>query len=85
MVDLEFNAFQLSPNPNAGIFRLKSNVSAQPTNIQVFDVHGQLIHYTINQSNSEFVEIDLLDNQTGIYFVKIRAEERDFFIKIIRM
>lgn len=82
--NFEMNNIVVYPNPSKGI----SNISLgniQPTAIDVYDLTGKVIlsKSAIQSSNIE-TSIDLSNAATGIYFVKITAENQSTVKRIIK-
>lgn len=64
--------FQISifPNPNDGLFTLKTN-SSDKTEIRIFDVHGKLVLST--QTNQNQINLDLRSLPKGLYIIKAQS------------
>jgi hypothetical protein len=58
-------SFIVSPNPSSGIFYLRGKLDVK-TDVEIYDLLGTKIH--TGKSNEA---IDLRDQPSGIYFVKI--------------
>ncbi|NJM80013.1 MAG: T9SS type A sorting domain-containing protein [Flavobacterium sp.] len=69
---------ELYPNPTSGLFTLSAPVASQ---VSVLDVHGKVVleKNTTNLSSS----IDMSTQASGIYFVKIKNENKLAFRKIV--
>lgn len=68
------------PNPSNGIFNIASgNLSIEK--VEVYDVTGKIIKSNVAENNSL---IDLTDASSGIYFVKITANEQSTVKRIIK-
>lgn len=71
----DINDLVIYPNPSTGIFNIASkNITIDE--IQVFDVLGKQIDITINNENSNNLQIDLTNASTGIYFVKMKSNNQ---------
>ena len=72
------------PNPSRGIFNISLG-DVQPTAIDVYDLTGKIIltKKDIQTSNFE-LPIDLTNAATGIYFVKITANNQSTVKRIIK-
>ncbi|MEL6653783.1 MAG: T9SS type A sorting domain-containing protein, partial [Bacteroidota bacterium] len=71
---LSADAFQVYPNPNAGVFTVR--LAERPTTsveMSVYQLNGQLLN-TIS-TNTQEQQFDLSDQPAGIYLVKVRTEE----------
>ena len=65
----------LYPNPSSGIFNIEIDKSYQEIEISVFGINGQLILANdSNLSTIETINIDLSNQKSGIYFLKIKSE-----------
>ncbi|MGB4206283.1 MAG: T9SS type A sorting domain-containing protein, partial [Bacteroidales bacterium] len=64
--------FRVYPNPTTGIFTLELNsVNASGSvNIEIFNMLGERILYTEQQTNSHY-QFDLSGNKAGIYFIRV--------------
>lgn len=81
------NLFQLFPNPNSGILTLKSNNSyIDRINLEVFDALGKLVMtegLSMLQTNNEAM-LDITKLTGGVYFVKLTANGKHTFVKLIK-
>ena len=82
--NFEMNNIVVYPNPSKGIFNISLG-NIQPTAIDVYDLTGKVIlsKSAIQYSNIE-TSIDLSNAATGIYFVKITAENQSTVKRIIK-
>lgn len=82
--NFEMNNIVVYPNPSKGIFNISLG-NIQPTAIDVYDLTGKVIlsKSAIQSSNIE-TSIDLSNAATGIYFVKITAENQSTVKRIIK-
>ena len=71
----------LSPNPSNGIFNLY-NPDLKEMSIEVFNTIGQVV-FNSHIANSANSVIDLRNQSTGIYFVKIKFNGQEVVRKII--
>ena len=72
-------SFSIYPNPNDGIFSIKTTSDA--SNIKITDISGKVVYEdSINQS---FGLIDLSNNKAGIYFIEVSTENGRCTKKII--
>lgn len=71
MEELEATQFTLYPNPTQGIVSLKvENMTIRE--VEVYDIFGKMIYSQTAVENE--LELDLTQNQTGVYLVKITSE-----------
>ncbi len=74
------NNFSVYPNPSNGIFTI-TNYEFKITNVEITDITGKRIKQFVIR-NSKFV-IDLTNQPTGIYFLKINSNDGIYTEKII--
>ncbi|MGB0868125.1 MAG: T9SS type A sorting domain-containing protein [Flavobacteriales bacterium] len=77
----DYNAINVSvsPNPTNGLLNITSQ--SNETTVTVFDMLGQEVLSTVNGGN---FSVDLTNEKTGIYFVKISNELGTATSKIVR-
>lgn len=66
--DLEVSDFNLYPNPTSNFVTLSRLIGGE--NIEVVDVNGKILH-SLKSVNSESIDMDLGEFDSGIYFVQI--------------
>jgi hypothetical protein len=76
MIELE-NVY-LYPNPTSGVIKIDGLISSD--NLKMYDMQGKLIE--VNQSNTN--EINLSNIETGVYFLSIIRNDKQYYFKIIR-
>ena len=77
---------EIFPNPNKGNFNIVFNENISNPELSILDINGQIIHeqkFAINYSKGEKEEIKIDFPVKGIYFIKIKSEERDYFCKLL--
>jgi hypothetical protein len=80
---INYSDFKLYPNPTEGKFYLEAiNSGTDPIELQVMDLTG-LIVYERKQAIPETIEIDLSNQQKGMYFLGIKTEEENYTQKLI--
>lgn len=62
---------ELYPNPNQGIFQLKSGILQEHT-IRIFNSYGQCVFSALIPSDGESVKIQLQHAEAGLYFIEMR-------------
>ncbi|MEA2043393.1 MAG: T9SS type A sorting domain-containing protein [Bacteroidota bacterium] len=77
------NNFLIYPNPTNGILNLKAsenfrNIGKDSLSVEITNINGQII-YTINNKS----KIDISNQPKGIYFIKIKTENRIYIKKLI--
>ena len=80
--NFELNEISIYPNPSKGVFNLNSG-NIVPDKVDVFDVTGKLI-ITLTNFNSTLNTINLSNASTGIYFVKIEANNKNIVKRIVK-
>lgn len=65
--------FSMYPNPVAAILNITSKYGIAIETVQVFDINGRMINQ-IKTSIPESVQIDVLNLNSGVYFVKVQSE-----------
>ncbi|MCW3076346.1 MAG: hypothetical protein JWO32_955, partial [Bacteroidetes bacterium] len=70
------------PNPNNGLFSIKTSQEIKNGRIQVINSHGEVI-YSQLLSEGKIFQFDLNHELKGIYFIKLDAENFKSFNKII--
>ncbi|MBC7861465.1 MAG: PQQ-dependent sugar dehydrogenase [Bacteroidia bacterium] len=71
--DLSFEVF---PNPAKEIVKIISEV---PVSISVYDLSGRIVQSDLNKNNNH--TINLSEIKSGIYFVKVVNEQRNYAVK----
>lgn len=62
----EVTVFSVYPNPNAGLFMIKSDV---PGTVHILDINGKIIFEGVVSDNE--LEVDLKEVQAGVYVVQL--------------
>ena len=75
--------FRIYPNPSNGLFNVRINNYVGKVNIQVIDVNGRIVNEFKNDDFNIEKEINLTNLQTGMYIVKVNADDLNFTKKII--
>ncbi len=82
VVSVNINKVLIKPNPSSiGIFTISSSITLK--NIEVYNILGQKIFSKNNLNKNEFI-LDLSNNNSGIYFVKINNNNIEETYKIIK-
>ncbi len=66
------------PNPNSGKFNINLDEIYE---INISDISGKTIYTDLLKSNIN--KIDLTEQKTGVYFIKLKSETKTFYHKII--
>lgn len=78
------NSYELFPNPNHGIFSVKSNGQAGMVNISIVDILGKVVYTErsfMEQNSTKTLALEALE--TGTYFVHLQQENKQQTFKII--
>ena len=78
----------LFPNPSNGIYTLEmNNLASKELQLEVFDVNGRKIsEQTYSNTSSAFkTTIDLREQVTGIYFLRVSNGEKTYMLRLSRM
>ena len=86
--DLKNNNFSIYPNPTTGFFEIK-NEKLKIKNIKITDITGKTIYNLTSGHAHLYIEnvhlqIDISNQPTGIYFIKIQTENNIITKKIIK-
>jgi alpha-tubulin suppressor-like RCC1 family protein len=75
------NEIHISPNPGCGVFYVKSeNIISQ---LEVFNMFGEIIYFLSNMQHHHGVEINLTGHAGGIYFLRVKDSNHQFLSKSI--
>ena len=77
------NNFSIQPNPVKDVFRLTSKKGTLINNVKVTDINGRVVN-EVNNSNLDFIQVNISDLSSGVYFVKIQSELGVGTTKIIK-
>ncbi|MEN8194645.1 MAG: T9SS type A sorting domain-containing protein, partial [Bacteroidota bacterium] len=82
----ENELFTIYPNPSNGIFTFTSeNILQGESLIEIIDVTGKRVYtFSFNNKLNSSVNIDLSNENSGIYFVKILNQNKCFTQKLIK-
>ncbi len=73
--ELAATYFTISPNPSTGVFQLTKDGGSRELLVQIFDLHGKLVHKELMNSGSGAPEsLDLSDLAKGIYLAKLSED-----------
>lgn len=82
IVEEKINSFSIYPNPTNGLFKISS--SAPIIELSIYDNIGQLVYQqSYYQNQSLPIEIDLINKNSGVYFVKAISDKGYSIQKII--
>ncbi len=77
------NIFSIYPNPANGIININwKNKISDNAQIHITDISGRVV-YTLNEKVSSINSIDITNFSTGIYFIKVIAEQGVYVEKLV--
>ncbi len=79
-LEIERQKITVFPNPSEGVFQINVPKNLKSYQTQVFDVNGKII---LTGENTN--EIDLNNFSNGIYFLKIKNEDVEETVKLIKI
>ncbi|UPT72325.1 MAG: M36 family metallopeptidase [Flavobacterium sp. JAD_PAG50586_2] len=71
------------PNPSSGNFNIRINAFSGKINYQLFDLNGRIIIEKFNVDCNNEAQVNLVGVQTGIYLIKINADNLSTTKKIM--
>ena len=80
--DMEAN-FTAFPNPTTGAFEINVPKDLNDIKLDVYNIQAQLVFSKSFAVNNGKVSLDLANNPTGIYFVKVNLDSPNF-VKVIK-
>lgn len=83
--DNAFSSFNISPNPNNGVFNLNFNQPiSDDSKISIYDLQGRLVETLDFESNSANQRVELKNQyQSGIYLIEVSNENGKSVSKLI--
>ena len=75
----EMEAISVYPNPTRDVIFVGANNDLSVQRVEVFDLTGQMV------ISSTKVEIQVSDLESGIYFVRITADDRIVTQRIVKL
>ncbi|MFM1874889.1 MAG: hypothetical protein RL266_626 [Bacteroidota bacterium] len=85
--ELALNVIEFAPNPNDGLFNLSFELpEKKSTRVLVFDQMGRKVYEELrnNFDGSYRNQIDISAQQSGVYFLIIAQEDKQFTRKIVK-
>jgi hypothetical protein len=77
-------SFSLYPNPGHGRFQIRTEGISGNVKIKVYNMLGTLVMETGEQDVSNFLELNLTDQPSGIYLLKFIAEGFEKDLKVVK-
>lgn len=75
--------FRVYPNPTNGMINVRINNYVGKTNLQVVDINGRIVYQIVDNNFNIEKAIDLGSLQSGMYILKVTADNLNFTEKII--
>jgi hypothetical protein len=75
--------FSVFPNPNNGSFYLNSTMLQQQADVKVYDISGRTLLHRKVQEPSGTLQIQLDDNTTGLYFIRVQTDKQVVVKKVM--
>jgi lysyl endopeptidase len=72
------------PNPTNGILTIKMYNNQDVPSIQLYDIEGRKVGFTIKNITAGFIEIDMHESLPGIYIIRGQSRQRMWTQKILR-
>lgn len=79
-----YSEIDLYPNPTTGEFKISLPVSEGVIPIEIYNGYGQAISSRFYTIHSGEINLNLRENETGLYFVKI-VMDKPIHLKIVKM
>jgi type IX secretion system substrate protein len=76
------NLIEIYPNPTEGKFFVQITNPTEDLTIQILNLYGQVVYNNEIPSGNENVAIDLSNNESGIYIIKL-SNNSEYAIKRI--
>jgi hypothetical protein len=73
---------EVYPNPAKSSFTIKTDLKLKNGSIEIFDILGKCVYTERAGNGAGFTKEITLQNASGIYFIKINAEEKVIIKKI---
>lgn len=78
--ELGMDHLSIYPNPNNGMFTVEINASYSIQQMDVINVLGDVV-YTISPNGKSSIQVDLKNQNSGIYFVRILTKENKYITR----
>lgn len=80
------NYYLIEPNPSYGVFKVKSLIDEKIEKIEIIDSKGVMVYSSrdfIKNSKNEYIEVNIEDKPSGVYFLNIYSTKKHT-IKVIK-
>jgi hypothetical protein len=75
--------FRVYPNPTNGMINIRINNYVGKANLQIVDINGRIVYQANDNNFNVEKSIDLSNFQSGMYILKVSADDLNFTEKII--
>jgi len=82
--DATFSDLTISPNPALDIIQIQSDNFSAETNVEVYNIQGQVVFSEVKNSATGNFTINVSDFASGMYFVQIQSEGKTVAKKLIK-
>lgn len=72
----------VSPNPSDGQFTIRTGTSDEPVTFEVYDIRGRLVQSFVQSPETEILQLDLSQENQGVYLLKASQSGQ---VKVIRL
>ena len=79
------STFEVYPNPTASTLHVKFSETNTIESISIFNILGQELPFTSNQSNEEKITLDISSLKAGTYFIKITSNNGKTTKKFVKL
>jgi hypothetical protein len=82
--DMQLDMISINPNPGNGLFTINIPLIDQTLQLEVMNISGQLIFADeINNTNGSNYQLRLMEQTSGVFFVKITGQEQTIIRKVV--
>jgi Secretion system C-terminal sorting domain/Beta-propeller repeat len=79
------SSFLISPNPSQGIYQITfDETSTDNMKVEVYDIQGRLV-YTQAVGKNKNMTIDISNQASGVYVLKVKAKQKQEVSKIVKL
>ncbi len=82
--DMQLDMISISPNPGNGLFNINLPLVDQSLQLEVMNISGQLIFADeINNATGGIYQLRLMEQTSGVFFVKITSQQQTIIRKVV--
>lgn len=81
----EISGISVLPSPSQGLVKIEGINSSEIQKLEIIDPTGKVCeshHYKVTLSNNS-IELDLSNNQGGLYILNIKTKDKEYYKKLI--